>query len=270
MSVVERVGAAVLSRVRDTWHLWCVCGAVILIALKPASWPRTVRDILSRQILFTGIHALWFIIGLSGLLGVLLVLQAQNLLVQVGRTDLVGSLIADALIQYTGPLLVHFVIIGRSGTAITTELANMRVRGEIDVLDSQGFDPLAYLVMPRVIGMMVSTFCLTVVFVLGALFIGYLAAFVSGVSTLPPDVFMANMFREITPFAMVAFVARALIPALITGTICCVTGLNVNRSITEVPQAVTRAVMSSIVMLFVVLTIITLALSVFQSAWREG
>ena len=61
-----------------------------------------------------------------------------------------------------GPLFANFVLIVRGGSAITTELGLMKVGGEVRVLEAQGIEPLPFLVMPRVLAMAVSAFCLTV------------------------------------------------------------------------------------------------------------
>ncbi len=264
MTYVERIGAYTLLQLEQVRYFGNVIGAVILLACQPRFWPRTVRNILARQILFTGIEAAGFILLLAALVGISLIQQAHVWLGALGR-DVMVALVSGVLINQIGPILVNFVIIGRSGTAITTELANMRVRGEVDVLDAQGFDPLAYLVLPRVVGMMVSTFCLSVLFIVGALVIGYLAGFVTGTSTMPPDMFVASVLSGVTLLDFVGLAAKTMIPSLVTGTLCCVYGLGVGRSITEIPQAVTRAVVASIVMLFVVITILTVVLGIYEN-----
>ena len=75
-----------------------------------------------------------------------------------------------------GPVLINLVVIVRSGSAMTTELGVLKINGEVRALEAQGSDPFLHLVMPRVLGMAVSTFCLTIVFILVAFASGYLFA----------------------------------------------------------------------------------------------
>src|SRR5437762_1663212 len=88
----------------------------------------------------------------------------------------------------------------RGGSAITTELGFMKAGGEVRVLEAQGIEPLVFLVMPRVLAMAVSAFCLTVIFVLVAFASGYgFGAFI-GQANPDPSVFFNGVFRPIHPF----------------------------------------------------------------------
>src|SRR5664279_873132 len=61
--------------------------------------------------------------------------------------------------------------------------------GEVEALEALGIDPVHYLVVPRVVGMAVGMFALTVYLILGALGRGYLWAFIQDVPLLPADYF---------------------------------------------------------------------------------
>src|SRR5690349_24659959 len=57
----------------------------------------------------------------------------------------------------------------------------MKISGEVRALDAQGVDPFVFLVLPRVLGVMVSTLCLTLLFIIVCLGGGYLCAWIAGV-----------------------------------------------------------------------------------------
>ena len=65
------------------------------------------------------------------IVGVLVVVQAQYWLTRLGQTALIGPILTAVVLRELGPLLTNFVVIARSGTAISTELANMKVHGEV-------------------------------------------------------------------------------------------------------------------------------------------
>ena len=231
---------------------------VLRLALKPGSWPRTVRDVFARQLLFTGVEALRFI-GLVGVLvGISVVLQAQLWLGKFGQSALLGPILVAVVVREAGPLLASFIVIARSGTAIAAELASMRVNNEIRVLDAQGIEPLVYLVMPRVLGVAVSILCLGIVFVAVSLGSGYLCGVLLRVSPADPRMFTESVFGAIGRADFANLLAKTLIPGLLTGGICCLEGLSVMGSITEVPQAATRSVVRSIGALFVVSAVVSL------------
>jgi phospholipid/cholesterol/gamma-HCH transport system permease protein len=232
--------------------------AVLGLAVRPSSWPRNVRDVLAHQIYFSGILALKLLAFLCVLMGVAVVAQVQGWLLAVGQSALLGSVLVNLVVRELGPLLVGFVLIGRSGTAICAELAGMRSRGEIHVLESQGVDPIAYLVMPRSISFAVSLFSLAVVFVSGTLLIGWLASAFSGMSDLGFSRFLGSILMATGPTDIVAFFAKTFLGGLIIGVICCDQGLHTGGLSTEIPQSVTKGVVYSMIALLAWSALVTL------------
>jgi phospholipid/cholesterol/gamma-HCH transport system permease protein len=258
MNRLARIGEAALSKTRQVSYLVSVVWGVLVAAARTASWPRTTRNVLARQILFTGIEATRFVSLLAFMVGISVVVQTQLWLGKVGQSALLGPVLVMVIVREVGPLLVNFVVIGRSGTAMATELGNMRIAGEVHVLDAQGLDPFVYLVMPRVLGAAVSIFCLTVIFIVVSLVSGYLSGLLLGANTGAPGLFAASVFKAVQPADVFNLLAKTLIPGLVTGAICSTEGLSVSTAVTEVPQAATRAVVRSTAALFVVSAVISL------------
>src|SRR5207237_6895723 len=100
--------------------------------------------------------------------GILVVVQLDVWTGRLWQSQTLGQLLVLVVAWELGPLFANFVLIVRGGSAITTELGFMKAGGEVRVLEAQGIDPLLFLVMPRVLAMAVSAFCLTVIFVLVA------------------------------------------------------------------------------------------------------
>lgn len=225
--------------------------STLSLALRPSTWTSTVREVLMRQIYFTGVGALSITCAGGLMVGISVVAQAGVWLAQFDQSAFFGPLVANVVIQNLGPLLVNFFVIGRSGTAITTELANMAVHHEVEVLDSQGVDPFIYLVLPRVIGMAISVLCLTILFVTVALLGGYFFGIALQVPALGGGQFANGVFRSLRPADMVLFLVKTTLPALVTGAVCCMYGLRVEPVLTAVPQAGTRAVVTSVWAMFV-------------------
>lgn len=213
---------------------------------------------MARQILFTGYEAVRFITMIALLVGIAVVVQTQVALAKVGQSGLIGPILVMVIIREVGPLLTNFVVIGRSGTAMTTELASMKVNGEVHLLDAQGLDPFLYLVVPRVLGAAISTFCLTVVFIAMSFLSGFLMGLLLGANTGNPELFVRSIFSAITPADVINLLVKSFVPGLLMGSICCSEGLSVGNAITEVPQAATRAVVRSTAALFFSSAIVSL------------
>jgi len=235
-----------------------VAAGAIRLAFLPATWTRPVRQIVVRQILFTGVDALGLTLFIALITGLSVVSQAQLWLTRFGQTNMLGPILVAVIIRGAGPILVNFLVLGRSGTAVVTELATMRVHGQVMLLDAQGLDPMIYLVMPRVIGVAVSTLCLTIFFVVGSLLAGFFVSLAFGVGVSDLATFVEGIMLPIRLPHVFEFLAKSILPGLFTGTICCIEGLSITGSATEVPQAATRAVVRSIAALLVISAIASL------------
>jgi len=251
MNIVTALGKYAIKRWRFLRYLSAVTWSIFAVCLKRGTFRRTVRDVLARQILFTGFEAVRFISLLAFLIGISVVVQAQVWLPRAGQAHLLGPVLVMVIVRELGPLLVNFVVIGRSGTAIATELGNMNVSGEVRVLDALGLDPFIYLLLPRVLGVAISVFCLTVIFIMVSFISGYLSGVLLGANPGPPYFFFKSVFKAVSPLDVLNLLAKTIIPGILTGVICCIEGLSVRMSITEVPQASTRAVVRSVTALFI-------------------
>jgi phospholipid/cholesterol/gamma-HCH transport system permease protein len=258
MSPLARIGRRVLRTGKGARQTASVALAVVAAALRPSSWPPTVRNVLARQILFTGFQATRFIATVALLVGVSVVVQVQVWTAALGQRSLLGPVLVMVIVREVGPLLTNFIVIARSGTAMATELASMRVMGETRVLEAQGIDPFIYLVLPRAVGAAVSVFCLNVIFIGVAMTVGFLTGVVLGVETGAPGQFVESVFGALQPADVFNLLAKTLLPGLLMGVLCSLEGLGIQGVATEVPQAATRAVVRSILALFVVSALVSL------------
>ena len=258
MNILAKTGRRTLSKWYSMRRITALVCGVLWVATKMRFWPRTVRELLVRQILFTAVDALSLIVLIAILSGISIVTQAQVWLSRLGQSEMLGSVLVAVIVREIGPLLVNFVIIGRSGTAVATELAGMKVRRETNILDAQGIDPMIYLVMPRMIGLMISVLCLTLVFSVVSLGSGYLVGLILEVTSGDYQQFVSSVAGAISPADVANFLAKTIIPGLATGAICCIEGLDVQGSITEVPQAATRGVVKSIAAVLIVSAVVSI------------
>jgi len=65
-------------------------------------------------------------------------------------TDIVGSIVGNSILIELSPMMVALIMTGKIGATITAELGTMRVTEQIDALESLSFDPLGFLVFPRI------------------------------------------------------------------------------------------------------------------------
>jgi phospholipid/cholesterol/gamma-HCH transport system permease protein len=194
-----------------------------------------------RQIFFTGFEALTLISLIAAFVGATFVLQVQ-LLSGALNTEMVGKVLVAVMLRELAPLVTSIVVAGRSGTAIATELGNMKVNDEILALSSLGIDPLRFIVMPRILGCVVSVLVLTVYFGALAIFSGYLVGLLLGGVGNMQSGFTDALISADLPL----FFAKGLSLGVLVGWLCCHFGLQAEGSPTEVPRRSSHAVVMTL------------------------
>jgi len=230
-----------------------------LAACLPSSWLWTVRQVFSRQILFTGFDAILLTLRIAFAVGLLVIVQIELWLQSIADVDLSGQLFLRIFLRELGPFLANLIVIIRSGTAIATEIARMKVDGDIEVLEGQGIDPMTYLVMPRVLGVGFSVFGLAVILVSFAFVSGYAVGTMIGVFNASPYDFMQGILRQLEPEDVIFFIPKTLFSGIMVGAIACVTGLEIQDRDVEIPQMAGRAAVRSLMAVFFIAMLLSLS-----------
>ncbi|MFA7542737.1 MAG: ABC transporter permease [Candidatus Cloacimonadaceae bacterium] len=197
-----------------------------------------------RQILFTGYEALPLISFLALSIGGLIILQGSKFLEGFGQGIWIHIILVTVVINELSGILTALVVIARSGTAISTELGNMKVSRQIQLIESFGISPIGYLVVSRIIGVVISMVLLVVYFNLIAILGGWL--FSIFFSTLEFRAFI-NDFLSILRFSHIfSSLIKSVVFGLIISCVSAYQGMSVRQASTEVPQRTNRAVVTSI------------------------
>ncbi|TJZ76142.1 MlaE family ABC transporter permease [Chitiniphilus eburneus] len=202
-----------------------------------------VRRVLLKQIYFTGNEAAWIMLLIGFALGGIVVSQLHD---QYGQSrEAAMRLLAALSFRELTPLMVGLVLIARSSSAVASELASMRVHGELRSLMRYGIDPVGYLVLPRVLGMTLAATLLGFLLALSAQLGG--AFFVSGVDATYQ---LFQMDRIVTPAMVGICLGKSALFGFAASTLACVVGLRAKAYVTEIPKASSRAVVRGLVLVF--------------------
>ncbi len=237
-------------------HAAAVIGTVVGLCIRPRYWTRTVRELFARQVLDVGVEPVGFVCGVAVFVGISVVVQLSFWTRESGQSELLGPLLVAVVARELGPLLTNIVVLVRSSSAMATELGVLKINGEVRALEAQEKDPLLHLVMPRVLGMALSTFCLTIVFILVAFASGYLFAAWLGKGSRNVWVFTSTVLNALHPEDMASIIVKSTLPALFTSASCCIGGLGV-EAVTDIPHATQRALTRSIAGLFVISVLVS-------------
>ena len=210
-----------------------------------------IAPLVRHEISRAGVKLLPMFAFLALALGFLVIGQAVSWLTRVGAFSYLGTIMVVVVVRELGPLLAAVLVLARVGTANVIELGTARAMGEVEALEALGIDPIHYLVVPRVIGLALGTFSLTVYLILGALCSGYLWAFLQDVPILPGDYFrqLAGALRGLD-FVLLALKTCSF--GCIIAIITCYHGLAQPLRLEEVSRATVRAVAQGVIA-FVVL-----------------
>ena len=206
---------------------------------------RSALSVVAAQIYFTGVQALPIISVLALASGSIVILQASFSLGRLGGATMLGDLMVAIIVRELAPLLTALIVIARSGTAVTSEIGNMRVNREIEALESMGIHPLSYVVFPRLVGGILSVICLAFYFAAIAIFGGYLAT--SLIIDIPFAFYGGLVAHAIDGIDVGLFFLKTLFAGSIIFTISCYQGFLVKEAPHEIPQVTTNAVVNSVV-----------------------
>jgi phospholipid/cholesterol/gamma-HCH transport system permease protein len=246
MSYIDRIGRKLTSTIEYAVSvLLMVYLSIRATILDQTQGLRTIISVVSAQIYFTGWQAMPLISVLGLVSGSITILQSSPRLSLLGGSEMIGNLLIVIMVREVGPLLTALVVVARSGSAVATELGNMRANFEINALESLGINPLSYIVFPRIIGGVISVICLCFYFVLVALNGGFLLTRIINEMTL--SFYLESLVHALTVEDMFLFLIKTGFSGMIIFSISCYQGLQVKRSHHEVPQVTTKAVMDSIV-----------------------
>jgi phospholipid/cholesterol/gamma-HCH transport system permease protein len=224
--------------------------AVAAAAVVPTSYTPRMLTIATRQVYFTAWQALGGFTLFSALFTVLTVTITVQAAWGFGLEGYALQLVFRALVLEMLPLLTALLIALRSGAAISTEVALMRISGELDAMQKEDIDPLEREFLPRVLATAVSLVSLTVVSCTVALVAAYVSMY--GLTPWGFDEYTRVVAQVFTPAALCGFTLRCIAFGVAVAIIPMAAGVDATHDLKSAPVAV----MGGMVRLFFALGLI--------------
>nr|WP_111299588.1 ABC transporter permease [Paracoccus saliphilus] len=191
----------------------------------------------------TGLRAVPIVAVMSFLIGVVLAFQGADQLRRFGAEIFVVDLIAISILRELGILLTAIIVAGRTASALTASIGSMKMRQEIDAMQTLGLDPDMVLILPRVLALVLMLPILGLVSALTGLLGGAIMSWVElGIS---PAVFLRRLDELSIGHAIVGL-SKAPVFALIIGVIGCHAGMRVGKDAESLGRMTSAAVVSAI------------------------
>ncbi len=210
---------------------------------------RSIYTIVVNQTKFTGIDALPIIISIALMLGATVIIQASKNFPKFGIEGFIGNLLVIIIAREMGPLATAMIVVSRSGSAIAAEIATQKQNKEILSLELMGIDTKLYIVFPRIIASILAIFSLIVIFDITAFFGGYLISLTT--IYIPASEFVQTLLDAFSFSDLIITILKSAIYGILIPLICCYYGF-MPRSDFQIPIFVSRAVVRTLVILFVI------------------
>jgi phospholipid/cholesterol/gamma-HCH transport system permease protein len=209
------------------------------------TWARVLLVQLAR----VGVSSLPIALFIAAFTGIVLALQASYTFTGAVPLYFVGVLVGKTMLLELGPVLTGLALAGRVGANIAAELGTMRVTEQIDALETLAYNPVSYLVVPRILAGILM-FPIVVAF---ANALGIVAGWVTSINMLDlstPE-FIRGLRLYFAPFDVTYSLIKAGSFGFAVTAIGCFFGFNTRGGAEAVGVSTTQAVVLSSMLILV-------------------
>lgn len=251
MNMLAELGLQVFRVIRHGRELLDFAGQLTVLIVSLIRHPRQLKvkmllDVLQRD----GLNAVPIMALLAFLLGAVIAFQGGLQLATYGANIFVVELISLIMLRELAPLICAIIVAGRSGSAFAAQLATMQMNQEVLALKSLGQDPFAWLVLPKLLGLMLVMPLLTVLSMFTGIGGGMFVAMVQ--LDLSPVEFIQRFGAVVDPIHFWVGLIKAPVFALLIVNVGCMQGLLAQGGAEAVGHRTTRSVVQSIFLVIIV------------------
>ncbi len=187
---------------------------------------------------------------------VVIALQVSKQFLMSGAENYVGGFLAVALIREIAPGFAALAISARAGTAISAEIANMKVTSQVDAMKTLKVNPIGYYFAPRLIA---AAFTVPMVVVLAELFgiIGGMLVSFSAIG-LHPSRYMNSVWLWINTRDIYISLLKGFVFGIIITIVCATQGYQTVGGAKNVGISTTEAAIKATVYLLIADLLMTL------------
>jgi phospholipid/cholesterol/gamma-HCH transport system permease protein len=248
-----------MSRVRNVFGEVGLRAFFVRDIARALSEPRTWFSEMFHQMRVIGVDSVPLTVLVAAFIGAVISLQTRVQLFAGVQLSVVGLATRQTIILEMGPLLTGLVLTGRVGARMTAEIGTMRVTEQIDALETLAYDPIAYLVVPRVIAATLMLPVLVIIADAMGVFSGYLAGVT--LTDISSQDFQEGLRLAFAPFQVVYSLLKATMFGLAIGVMCSYEGYITGAGAEGVGRSTARAVVITSVVVLILDLLTAAALS---------
>jgi phospholipid/cholesterol/gamma-HCH transport system permease protein len=245
-----RIGAGTVHALRQGRDMLGYLGNITVETIYVIGPQKQLRWIaFTHQLEETGLNALPIVGLLSFLIGIVLAYQGADQLRRFGAEIFTINLLGVGMLREIGGLMTAIIMAGRSGSSFTAQIGTMKVNEEIDAMQTMGLNTVNVLVLPRILGLMVTLPLLTFYSDIMGMIGGALMCYFDLGITFPA--FMRQLQQAISVNTMLVGIIKAPVFAFVIALVGCYEGLQVERNAASVGKLTTRSVVEAIFLIIV-------------------
>ncbi len=247
---LEKIGRKTWSGIRSLVEMLGFLGLVVARLGGVLRHPGRLRlTSLVHHMQEIGFNAIPIVSLMAFLIGVVMAFQGAVQLRQFGAEVFVVDLIAISVLRELGILLTAIIVAGRSGAAFTASIGSMKMREEIDAMQTLGLDPIEVLVLPRVLALVLVLpllgFVADVMGLLGGAMMSWIELGVS------PGMFRTRLYESVDVWHYIVGLIKAPVFAVIIGIVGCYEGMKVGGDAESLGRLTSTSVVLSIFLVIV-------------------
>jgi phospholipid/cholesterol/gamma-HCH transport system permease protein len=255
--LLERIGLMTLAMWRAAPEMLHFLGEVTLSLLRllrgRAQYRRSDLLLVLQDV---GPHALPIVALISFLVGLIVAYMGAVQLSQFGAQIYIANLVGLGMTREMGALMTGIIMAGRTGAAFAAQLGTMQVNEEIDAFRTLGFNPVDFLVLPRILALVL----VMPAMVLYADIVGITAGMFVSVTTFDISTFeyYQQTVRSMEWSHIWVGVIKGTVYGMLIAFAGCLRGIQCGRSAQAVGEATTSAVVTSILLIVIAASLLTI------------
>jgi len=197
-----------------------------------------------------GVSSIGIVVIISFFIGAVTTLQtAYNLALPYIPKYTIALVTRDSVLLEFASTMICLILAGKAGSHIASEIGTMRVTEQIDALDVMGINSASFLVLPKVLGLMLTVPFLTIISMGVGVFGGWVAGSVSG--TVPSAEYIQGILYAFIPYYIFYSIVKSVVFVFIITSIAGYYGYHATGGSLEVGRSSTTAVVMSCIFILI-------------------
>ena len=259
LGVVEAIGRFP----REALAVWLDLIGLISIALTASrdilqtSQRHIFWELFKDQLYKTGVRAVYINGMIAIFIGALMMARLFSYFPKQVLTTQYAYLFVVVVVRELGPLISGIILIARSATAVTSEIGNLRIRREFQVLHGMGINPVFLFLVPVFFAFPISLFLMLIYFDFICILSAYAVIWVSdpAFAFLP---FLSSILEQISLNEIGINAVKAILGGMLIGVISIHFGAKATESFEDVSEAISNSTTTQLMAFFLLNVVLSL------------